>query len=148
MQLGRARRPEPVLSVDFSEGDSGCIVEDVELQDDKGKLKYLRILGVRNTGRTTALDVQVIVYNFTVVESKQTTYRGEVMDFDWAEGVGIKKRTSLQIREDLPTFVTAPDSDNLIHRGFFSRLQERASKICAKEKSGYPDEFGTVFVTC
>jgi hypothetical protein len=101
VQLGRACWLKPVLSVDFSEGDSGCIVEDVEAKamseqaqtpaDPQGalfKLKYLR-LGVRNTGRTTALDVQVIVDKITVVESKQTTYRGEVMDFGWAH-IGFK----------------------------------------------------------
>ncbi len=89
VQLCLACWLKPVLSVDFSEGDSGCTVENVVLQDNKGQLKYLR-LSVRNTGRTTASDVQVIIDKITVDASPKLTYAGEVMDFCWAQGVGFK----------------------------------------------------------
>ena len=79
----------PVLKAEFSSLIEGCEVDNVKLVDGT-KGKYLRIK-VSNNGRTTALDVQVIIAKVSSEGQNGWASSGEILDAlwsHWPEGSG------------------------------------------------------------
>ncbi|MGO8975947.1 MAG: hypothetical protein ACLP4V_30260 [Methylocella sp.] len=106
------RKPE--LSVEFDENIEGCVVEDVPQKNLAGEIcgkkKFLR-LRVFNNGRTTALDVQVIIAKISRDGSPQWTFAGEVLDALWSHSNDLR----LDIPSKTPRFADVSASDYAVN---------------------------------
>lgn len=103
------RKPE--LSIEFDETIEGCVVENVPFQNaaakTSGKKKFLRIR-VFNKGRSTALDVQVIIAKISRKGSPKWDFEGEVLDALWS----ISRQPFIQIYRSIGCYVQWEERHN------------------------------------
>ena len=104
-------RRKPELSIEFDETIEGCVVENVPFQNaaakTSGKKKFLRIC-VFNKGRSTALDVQVIIAKISRKGSPKWDFEGEVLDALWS----ISRQPFIQIYRSIGCYVQWEERHN------------------------------------